>query len=320
MRPRVSVVMSSYNGGSAVIATLESLTTQTGIDFEIVVVDDGSTDGSGAVLEAAALADRRIRVVPQENEGLTCALARGCAEAQGEFIARQDVDDQSLPGRLAKQAGALEREPRLSMVSSWAMAVGPGDEVLWETRRPEDSAEATDRLLHRNEGPPHHGSVMFRREGYLAVGGYRREFWFAQDVDLWLRLGGIGGIRYLPEVLYAYRFSEEGISSRYRDVQVELGALARECHTARLSGRSEDQLLARAAALRPSRLPVRYRGGRPAAGAYLIGRCLARKGDRRGIAYLRRALRLEPWNPRHVVGFAHGLLLVGARARLRTNA
>ncbi len=231
--PLVSVVTSVYNGGPALGPSLESVLEQQGVEFELIVVDDGSTDDSPALLDELAGRDPRVRVLHQENQGLTRALIRGCAAARGEFIARHDCDDLSLPGRLERQVQQLQSDSSLSMVSSWATAQGPGDEVLWELRRADEPALATERLLNHGEGPSHHGSVLFRKASYERAGGYRAEFYFAQDSDLWLRLGSVGLLAYEQAILYSFRVSENSISSSYRTVQHQLGDLAKECRVMR---------------------------------------------------------------------------------------
>jgi glycosyltransferase involved in cell wall biosynthesis len=233
-------------------------------------------------------------VIHQPNLGLTRALMRGCSEARAEFIARHDSDDISLPGRLERQARRLQSDPSLSLVSCWATALGPGGEVLWESCRSEEPAVATDRLLNHWEGPPHHGSVMFRKSCYERVGGYRPEFYFAQDSDLWLRLGEVGGLAYEQSHLYAFRVSETSISSSWRAVQHELGDLAHECQTARRAGKSEEDLLRCAALLRPGLVPR----AKPdlVSGPYFIGRCLLARRDPRALRYFRRVVAHRPFH------------------------
>src|SRR5438067_1820873 len=128
--PDVSVVMSVYNGGHRLGATLDGIAAQRGVDFEVIVVDDGSTDSSGARLDAWAARDSRVRVIHQENRGLTRALITGCAAARGAFIARHDAGDVSLPQRLQKQRAVLAANPDLAFVSCWTEFVGPEDELL----------------------------------------------------------------------------------------------------------------------------------------------------------------------------------------------
>src|SRR5262249_14017220 len=156
---------------------------------------------------------------------------------------RHDADDLSLPGRLAREVELLRSNPNLSFVSCWSAALGPGDEVLFETKRPADPQRATALLRSHRKGPTAHGSVMFSRAAYQRVGGYRSEFYYAQDSDLWLRLSEVGQIAYVPETLYAYRVSNSAISSSYRTVQHALGELGHLCTEARRAGESEDALL-----------------------------------------------------------------------------
>src|SRR5262249_52832345 len=105
--PEVSVVMSVYNGASHLAATLDSVLSQEGVELEFIVVNDGSTDKAGEILDDYARRDGRVRVIHQQHTGLTYALIRGCAAATGEFIARQDAGDVSLAGRLALQSGVF---------------------------------------------------------------------------------------------------------------------------------------------------------------------------------------------------------------------
>src|SRR6056297_3621885 len=102
-RPDVSVVMSVYNNADSLPAALESILSQEGVALEFIVIDDGSTDGSGTILDEAAARDPRLKVIHKQNEGLTKALIEGCAMASAPWIARQDADDLSLPGRLKAQ-------------------------------------------------------------------------------------------------------------------------------------------------------------------------------------------------------------------------
>jgi hypothetical protein len=294
VRPDVSVVVSVYNGETHLRASLESVLRQEGVNLELIVVDDGSTDATASILRQIASVDRRVRIVHQGNRGLTQALILGCSLARGEFIARHDADDLSLPGRLSNQLAVLRSSPQMSFVSCWALALGPKNEVLFETRRPSDGIEATELLRSQRQGPCGHGSVMFSRFDYERVGGYRPQFYFAQDTDLWLRLSEIGLIAYVPETLYAFRVSTTAISSNYRAVQQSLVELCYLCRKARQTDEPEDAILSEAAFLRPaikgSALP------HPLAGDYFIGRCLVRLGDRRARGYLLNVLKRRPWS------------------------
>src|SRR5512134_3441174 len=108
MTPEISVVMGVCNAGERLAATIESVRSQEGVDLELVIVDDGSTDGSAAIIAGCAAADPRIRAIRQPNRGLTAALIAGCAASRAGLIARQDAGDLSLPGRLRAQREHLE--------------------------------------------------------------------------------------------------------------------------------------------------------------------------------------------------------------------
>jgi glycosyltransferase involved in cell wall biosynthesis len=292
--PAVSVVTAVYNGERYLLTSLESVLCQESVDFECVVVNDGSTDASGRMLDELARRDARLRVLHQPNRGLTESLIRGCAAARGRYVARHDADDLSLPGRLARQWRLLENHSGVSMAASWGVAIGPGDETLFEIRRPDDPERATAGLLGEDAGPVGHGSVMFRAEQYRRVGGYRAAFRVAQDWDLWLRLVEHGRIAYVPEVLYAYRVDEVSISARRRDLQLRLQAVASRCRKARLRGEPEYPLLEEAARLAAEAGP-RTRSSANA-NSYFIGKCLLDRRDRRAFPYLLRSLRQCPWH------------------------
>jgi glycosyltransferase involved in cell wall biosynthesis len=290
--PTVSVVMSVYNSARYLARSIESILTQDGVTFEFIIINDGSTDNSRDILARYAAQDQRIRVIDQENAGLTRALIRGCKEARGTYIARQDSDDVSLRGRLSRLAEMLRADDGLTFVSSWADVIGPEDEPLLTQTRPDDSKAATNQLLVERIGPPGHGSVMFRRTCYEIVGGYRSQFYYAQDSDLWLRLGSVGRLGYAQEVLYQYRVSEESISGALHSHKLPFARLIDELHVARMAGHSEEAILSKA----PVAIP---RGQKDKASEartlYFIGRCLFTRRDRRASTYLRQCLRLTPY-------------------------
>jgi hypothetical protein len=259
-------------------------------------------------LDGFAARDARVRVIHQENTGLTQVLVRGCAEARGEFIARQDADDVSLPGRLAKQSAFLKANPNVALVSCWTQFIGPEDEPLNEVCRHDSPAEATAKLkcgdVSRIQGISGHGTAMFRRTDYLRAGGYRPEFYFAQDLDLWLRLTDFGQLAFVPELLYQARFGTADISGKYHREQQTLTAIMIEAQKARQKGLSEETHLANAATIRcDDRRSTRRQ---LAAGPYFIGKMLLKRGDLRGRKYLWQALRVNPLHWRALAALARG--------------
>ena len=200
--PQVSVVMSVYNGAGHLAETLDSVLSQQDCDFEFIVVDDGSSDNTATILDEYASRDTRLCVIHQENTGLTRALIRGCAEARGEFIARQDAGDISLPGRLKLQSDFLQKHPEAVMTGCAVQFTGPLHEPLYTASKPMLQLDAGFRILDiaHLSGPPHHGATMFRRDAYQKAGGYRAAFVVAQDIDLWLRLSEQGQCLGMAEV------------------------------------------------------------------------------------------------------------------------
>jgi glycosyltransferase involved in cell wall biosynthesis len=297
-KPRVSIIMSVYNGERYLPTAVQGVLAQEFDDFEFIIVNDGSDDGTLDLLARYAAADGRIRVVDQPNTGLTVALRNGCAVARGEFIARQDADDWSHPSRLKQCVGLLDRVPDVVMASSWTMTIDEAGDLVEANTPPADRALATRQLLEECIGPPGHGSMMFRRAAYEAVGGYRSCFYFAQDIDLWLRLGGRGTIAYVPDYLYQYRISPRGISGWRSKLQWQFGFLAQDAHAARRQGRSEEPFLDRAERLRAEVLGSgrRNTGSRrlEAAANYRIGVGLSRHGNPRARSYFWSAIRLDP--------------------------
>ena len=295
--PEVSVVMGVYNDADTLQAALDSILAQEGIALEFIVVDDGSTDGSAAILDAAAQKDVRLKVVHKSNEGLTRALIDGCAMALAPWIARQDADDESRPGRLTALLDLARRHPEAVMLSSSVQYVGPNGERLFRMSRPADPIRARRQLLDEKGGPPAHGSVMFSRTAYRAVGGYRACFYFGQDSDLWLRLAERGGVAYAEPVFYDYRLSPGAISGASRSLQRKFGRWGQACRRARAAGRSEEPWL-RAAA----RLTDQIRSGRVAKsrsrdralGLYHVGCLLERADPDEARAYFRLALAVDP--------------------------
>jgi glycosyltransferase involved in cell wall biosynthesis len=292
--PQVSVVMSVCNGAATLRETVASVLAQEGVDLEFVIVDDGSTDGTVALLQDLASADGRIRMLRQENRGITLALIRGCAAAKGEFVARQDCGDVSLPGRLAAELQAIQAGSEIALVSCGTSFVGPGGEKLYDNCSADPNATAGLLTLDLRyvRGPSHHGSTMFRRDLYLRLGGYRKQFYFAQDLDLWIRLAEGGRHEALPAVLYEASFAPGSISGRYRDLQFACAEAILECARLRRSGEDEAPILAAAERIVPQR-----RNGKTAdraAALYFVGACLRNRADPRARQYFRDAWRANP--------------------------
>ncbi len=203
--PRVSVVMPVFNAAAYLDAAVRSILAQTFTDFELIGVDDGSTDASLAMLRQFADQDRRVRVMSRPNTGIVGALNDGLAAATGEFIARMDADDVSLPTRLARQVAYLDEHPQVVAVGTWVVEVDPYRSPLRERRPPTDHVAIDAAHMAGHGGQIAHPSAMMRAAAVSRAGRYRPACQWAEDLDLFLRLAEIGKLANLPAVLLQYR-------------------------------------------------------------------------------------------------------------------
>lgn len=210
--PSVTVLLPVYNAAAYVEEAVRSILQQTFTDFELLILDDGSTDSSGQLLEGLAFQDRRIRLVRRENRGLIATLNEGLALARGEFIARMDADDRSMPERLALQYARMQNDADLLALGSgirYLDAAGSlGRRVIYPS-----SYELREALLWG--APLAHPAVMLRTEAVRYVGGYSPLFPYAEDYALWLRLNQIGKLDNLQDILVLYRVHEASVSHQH---------------------------------------------------------------------------------------------------------
>ena len=223
MTPTVSVLMPVHNAEPYLRRAVESILDQTFADFEFLIIDDGSTDGSRATLERYAAQDSRIRLVSRPNTGYTVALNELLDLARGEFVARMDGDDVALPHRFARQVAFLREQSEVVCVGSAVDFIDAAGRLLRSGHPGMDHEEILRRALS-GDCALNHPSVLMRRPAVERVGGYRPEFEPAEDLDLWLRLGEIGRLVNLPEVLMHYRQHERSFSEQYQQRQLERSA------------------------------------------------------------------------------------------------
>jgi glycosyltransferase involved in cell wall biosynthesis len=207
-RPAVSVVLAVWNGAPWVAEAVSSLLAQTDENFELIVVDDGSTDATPALL--AGIADPRLRLQRQPHRGLTRALNRGLSAARGDLVARLDADDVALPERLGRQRAFLAARPDVGLLGTAAREVDDAGALVRIVRPPTDDAAIRRALIRAN--PFVHSSVMARRELLARAGGYDETLAVAQDYDLWMRLARLTRLANLAEVLVIRRLGAGRVS------------------------------------------------------------------------------------------------------------
>jgi glycosyltransferase involved in cell wall biosynthesis len=214
--PAISVLMPVRNAGRWLVPAIASLRRQSFDDFEVIAVEDGSTDGSGERLERLARDESRLRVLRLPPTGLPGALQAGLAVARGDLIARHDADDLSHPARFERQRALLLEQPDVDVVGC-RLALRPRDYpgvgmrhwLAWHNALLSHDAMAREVLV---DSPLAHGAAMLRRSALERVGGWRECGW-PEDLDLWVRLLR-SGARFAkhPATLYAWRQLPDGVT------------------------------------------------------------------------------------------------------------
>jgi glycosyltransferase involved in cell wall biosynthesis len=218
--PKVSIITAAYNHVQFIRQSVESVLNQTYKDFEHIVVDDGSTDGTAEILKTFG---NRIKYIRQENRGTHAALNTGIREASGQYIAILDSDDAWLPHKLERQVSAFEQFPETGLVYSQAYIIdseGKKEErVLGEPLDPECAFET---LLRYNPIPAL--TAVIKRDCINKLGGFSETFTALSDWELWIRISTGWPIVFIPEPLAFYR--DHGRNTTYR--LLESGQLDRE--------------------------------------------------------------------------------------------
>jgi glycosyltransferase involved in cell wall biosynthesis len=237
--PFLSVVMAGYNADQYIQRAVESILGQTYRHFELIIIDDGSTDRSWEILRN--FQDSRIRLIRNDhNLGQTCSLNKGLALARGEIIVRHDADDYSNTDRFRVQVDFLRNHPDVGLLGASYYFVDDQDELLDIVYLPETNAELQARLLEGNIFC--HGSVMIRTDIIRKVGGYNEAFRVTQDYDLWLRLAEHCKLANIQQPLYYFRFDGETITRKNRPTQLAFRRLARDLAQQRRSWGKEDPI------------------------------------------------------------------------------
>ncbi len=214
-RPIVSVLMAVHNTERFVGQAIESILQQSFRDFELIVLDDGSTDRSLPILQHYAAQDLRIRLISRENRGIPQTRNELLREAQGEFIAVMDSDDVALPDRLARQVAFLQQSPDVVWVGGAFQLIDRKGRLMTEIPLAERNEEIRS-LLQAGQVSFLHPTALMRRSAVLQVGGYDESLPLAEDLDLWLRLSEIGALANLPKAVVQYRLHGNSICDRYQ--------------------------------------------------------------------------------------------------------
>lgn len=223
--PLVSVVVPAYNAQAYLGRTLESVSRQSYRNIEIVVVDDGSTDGTAGVIADAARRDDRIRSYPGPHRGTAAARNLGASRASGELLAPCDADDLWHPAKLERQVAALARaSERTGVVYCWSDGIDEDDRVIFPGWK---RATARGAVFHDMvaDSLPGCGSVpLIRRRAFEAAGGYPERSAPNDDWPLFIALAAISEFEVVPEVLVGYRLRSNSVSGDYELMERTLAA------------------------------------------------------------------------------------------------
>lgn len=223
--PKISVLMPAYNAEKYIKEAIDSILAQTFSDFELIIIDDGSTDRTAEIVNDYS--DSRIRFCPNEkNMGVAATLNRGLALASGEYIARMDADDISKEERFSKQVGYLDAHADIAVCGTSIELFCDGTVI--GTRFPSTELEKLKEDLFFSCGIAH-PSVMMRKAAILELGGYDPAFNGMEDYELWCRVAEKNKIAVLPEILFRYRIHRGQVtqnpSPKYKEQMRELKKL-----------------------------------------------------------------------------------------------
>lgn len=216
--PVISVLMPVYNAENYIKDAVESILNQTLTDFEFIIINDGSTDGTLAILESYAKLDGRICLISRENKGLIDTLNEGITLVKSPLIARMDADDIALPSRFEEQFNYLTSHPDVICVGGASIIIDEESRELNLLLLPVSDDEIQNKAL-LGHCPINHPAAMFSTQAIKSLNGYRKDFYPSEDLDLWLRMGEIGKLANLKNAVIKYRFISNSISGRMAEEQ-----------------------------------------------------------------------------------------------------
>ena len=218
MNPKISVIMSAYNAEKYVVECIESVLRQTFSDFEFIIVNDFSLDKTSEILNFYSSNDSRIKIINNtENIGLTKSLNIALKESKGEYIARMDADDISMPERFQKQFDFLESNKDHVLVGSWMKIIDENGEEIDEWESEVSNEKIKEKLIRYN--PLVHSSIMMRSNPLKKIEGYNEGWRYAQDYELYFRLSHAGKFSNLPDYLIKGRLSKKSITASKNTAQ-----------------------------------------------------------------------------------------------------
>jgi GT2 family glycosyltransferase len=229
--------MCVFNGERFLHDAVKSILSQSFEDFEFTVINDGSTDRSGEILESYRRQDSRLRVYHQTAQGVIASLTTACGVANGKYIARMDADDVAVRERLETQVAFMEAHPEVGLLGGAVEFINGSGQPLAICTNPVDDGEIRSALLERCAF--WHPSVVMRKTVFFRAGGYRNIVIDAEDYDLWLRIAEHSQLANLQEVVLRYRLHPHQVSVRKCRQQALSALAARVAARSRRAGRPD---------------------------------------------------------------------------------
>lgn len=216
-----SVLLPIFNAEKYLALAIDSILGQTFTDFELLLLNDGSTDGSEKIIDEYVKWDRRCKKLSWPNRGLIATLNEGLNVAQGDVIFRMDADDIAYPDRFDKQLRYIEKHPECVAIGTKVLLIDCDGWPIRTFSALEGHEQVDKEHLEGRGGAIAHSSVAMRKDVVLAVGGYREAYKHAEDLDLFLRLAEVGRLANLPDVLLEYRQHPSSIGYSKRAEQLK---------------------------------------------------------------------------------------------------
>lgn len=219
MKIKVTVLLAVYNGERYLTNAIESILAQTFSDFEFLIIDDGSNDGTKDILGKYAKEKRIVLIRNKENIGLTNSLNKGLKFARGDYIARQDADDISLPDRLKRQVNFLDSNAGVAILGTNLKHIDSMGTPMKRQPKPYPTSSGVLSWMLFFRNCLQHPTVMMRRNVTEKLGGYNAQLPLCQDYELWLRASFKYRLSNLPDILVKYRCHTDNLSVRQRELQ-----------------------------------------------------------------------------------------------------
>lgn len=217
-KPAVSIILPVYNGEKYLRETIDSALAQDFTDYEFLIINDGSKDGSQEIIEEYAKKDPRIVPIKQKNKGLVKTLNKGISLARGKYIARLDADDVWFYGKLSRQVEELESDEGLVLIGGSFEVVDEEGAFVRTFYAPVGDAHIKDALLLYN--PFGHAGVVYRKDAVEKAGLYSGDVGPTEDYDMWIKLSRVGRLKNLSTPVFRYRENTEGISQNNHEYQL----------------------------------------------------------------------------------------------------